>query len=350
MSNNDPLLQVRDLKKHFPIQKGLFRRQVDAVRAIDGLTFDIHPGETLALVGEKDSGKSTTGRTILHLLRPTSGRVLFNGQDLTKMGQGDLRKMRQQMQIIFHDPYTTLNPRLTVQRLLEEPLAIHDTSRNGRAGRKQRVEELLTLVGLNPYHAGRVPHEFSGSHRQRINLARALATNPSLLVADEPLAALDVTVHSYFIELLHSLKQTLGLSYLLLAADLATVRTISDRVAILHAGRIVELGSRDGVLERPLHPYTHALRSAVPLADAAKESRRQRLAFNGEAGHSAGPLPACHYLPRCPYASDLCRQTEPPLRDLGTATQPHWVACHHAEQFQQPTRWHEPTSYLTLDT
>lgn len=332
MTKPTPLIQVQDLKKHFAIRRGMLRRQVGAIQAVDGVSFDIMQGETLGLVGESGCGKSTVGRSILHLLRPTSGRIVFDNRDLTKMSQGNLRKARRDMQIIFQDPYASLNPRMTVGEIIEEPLIVHNVTKKG-SERKERVNELLQLVGLNPYFANRYPHEFSGGQRQRIGIARALATNPSFIVADEPISALDVSIQAQVVNLLDDLKQELGLTYLFIAHDLAMVRYISDRVAVMYLGRIVELSNRDSVYDQPLHPYTQALLSAIPLPDPDKENRRHQIVLEGEVPSPSNPPSGCRFHPRCAYATEVCQEVDPEFRNLGRVGQAHWVACHHAEQF-----------------
>lgn len=325
------LVEVRNLKKYFPINRGVFRRQVGAVQAVDGITFDIYRGETLGLVGESGCGKSTTGRTILQLLEPTDGQVIFEDKDLTSLSKSDLRRARRDMQMIFQDPYASLNPRLTVGSIVSESLEIHNIG--NRRSRKERVQELLRLVGLNPYFVNRYPHEFSGGQRQRIGVARALASNPSFIVADEPISALDVSIQAQVVNLLDDLKSELGLTYLFIAHDLSMVRYISDRVAVMYLGRIVELSDRNEVYQRPLHPYTQALLSAIPIPDPEKEEQRQRMILKGDVPSPANPPRACRFHPRCPYATEICSEVDPEFRDLGTEDNPHWVACHHAEKF-----------------
>jgi oligopeptide transport system ATP-binding protein len=267
------LVEVKNLKKHFPILRGVLRRQVGAVQAVDGVTFNIYKGETLGLVGESGCGKSTTGRTILQLLEPTDGQVLYEGQELTALNKNEMRKARRHMQMIFQDPYASLNPRMSVGSIVGEPLQIHNIG-SGQS-RKDRIQELLRLVGLNPYFINRYPHEFSGGQRQRIGIARALATNPAFIVADEPISALDVSIQAQVVNLMDDLKADLGLTYLFIAHDLSMVRYISDRVAVMYLGRIVELSNRDEIFDHPLHPYTQALLSAIPIPDPEKEAKRQ---------------------------------------------------------------------------
>ncbi|MCB9443967.1 MAG: dipeptide ABC transporter ATP-binding protein [Ardenticatenaceae bacterium] len=339
MNNNDKpskpqrevLLKVHNLKKHFPIRRGVFRRQVGSVFAVDGISFDIYKGETLGLVGESGCGKSTAGRTILQLFEPTDGEVYWQNQNLTELKKEELRKARRHMQMIFQDPYASLNPRMTVGNIISEPLRIQNIG--NAASRKERVEELLSLVGLNPYFIKRFPHEFSGGQRQRIGIARALSTNPSFIVADEPISALDVSIQAQVVNLLDDLKQELGLTYLFIAHDLSMVRYISDRVAVMYLGLIVEMGERDEVYDHPLHPYTQALLSAIPVPDVDQESKRQRIILEGDVPNPAAPPPGCRFHTRCAYATDVCRQDEPEFRNLGAAGKPHMVACHHAEKF-----------------
>ena len=330
-NNKEVLIKVSNLKKHFPIRRGVFRRQVGAVQAVDGISFNIYKGETLGLVGEGGCGKSTAGRTILQLLTPTDGKVYFGDEDLTSLNRSDLRRKRRHMQMIFQDPYASLNPRMQVGSIIGEPLQIHGLG--NAASRKERVQELLSLVGLNPYFVKRYPHEFSGGQRQRIGIARALATNPSFIVADEPISALDVSIQAQVVNLLDDLKSELGLTYLFIAHDLSMVRYISDRVAVMYLGRIVEMGIRDEVYDHPLHPYTQALLSAIPIPDPDKEATRKRIILEGDVPSPANPPSGCRFHPRCSYATDICRQEDPEFRNLGTEIQPHMVACHHAEKF-----------------
>lgn len=325
------LIHVENLKKHFPIRRGVLRRQVGAIKAVDGITFDIYKGETLGLVGESGCGKSTAGRTILQLEVPTDGKVTFGDRDLTALSRTELRRARRHMQMIFQDPYACLNPRMTVGNIIGEPLQIHGIGNANE--RKQRVKDLLALVGLNPYFINRYPHEFSGGQRQRIGVARALATNPSFIVADEPISALDVSIQAQVVNLLDDLKSELGLTYLFIAHDLSMVRYISDRVAVMYLGRIVELSRSGEVYNHPLHPYTQALLSAIPLPDPDRESRRQRIILEGDVPSPANPPAGCRFHPRCAYATDICRTEDPAFRNLPTNGIEHMVACHHAEKF-----------------
>ncbi len=318
------LLHVHDLKMHFPITKGIiFQRTVGAIKAVDGISFDMYKGETLGLVGESGCGKSTTGRAILQLYRPTSGEVIFEGQDLVATKGEDLRKMRRRMQMIFQDPYASLNPRMTVGSIIGEPLEVHNIGAS-RAERQARVQELLKIVGLNPYFVNRYPHEFSGGQRQRIGVARALAVNPAFIVCDEPISALDVSIQAQVINLLEDLQEELGLTYLFIAHDLSVVRHISNRIAVMYLGKMVELADRDDLYANPLHPYTQALLSAVPIPDPAIELKRQRIILAGDVPSPANPPQGCHFCTRCPRVMDVCRTEEPPFKDYGSG---HFAAC-----------------------
>jgi oligopeptide transport system ATP-binding protein len=320
------LLQVQDLVMHFPLTQGIiFQRKVGAVRAVDGLSFSIRKGETMGLVGESGCGKSTTGRAILQLHRPTSGTVQFEGVELTRLKGEPLRKMRRQMQMIFQDPYASLNPRMTVGSIIGEPLDIHNLARGKE--KQQRVEELLRVVGLNPYFANRYPHEFSGGQRQRIGIARALAVNPSFIVCDEPISALDVSIQAQIINLLEELQDEFGLTYLFIAHDLSVVRHISDRIAVMYLGKIVEVADRLELYENPLHPYTKALLSAVPIPDPTIERKRERIILTGDVPSPVAPPPGCRFHTRCPLADTICREQEPEFREV---TPGHWAACHFA--------------------
>ncbi len=325
------LVKVEGLKKHFPIMKGVFRRQVGAVKAVDGVSFEIIEGETLGLVGESGCGKSTTGRTVLQLLEPTDGSVVFKGQELTQLNSNELRKARRHMQMIFQDPYASLNPRMTVGNIISEPLEIHNIGDSN--SRKKKVQDLLRVVGLNPYFINRYPHEFSGGQRQRIGVARALATNPQLIIADEPISALDVSIQAQVVNLMDDLKEELGLTYLFIAHDLSMVRYISDRVAVMYLGKFVELSETNELFEHPLHPYTQALLSAIPIPDPTKEETRQRIILEGDVPSPANPPSGCYFHPRCAYTTDICSESNPDFRDIPNDGLSHWVACHHAEQF-----------------
>jgi oligopeptide transport system ATP-binding protein len=323
-NSDNVLLSVRNLKMHFPITRGIIiQRQVGSIKAVDGLNFDLMRGETLGLVGESGCGKSTTGRAILQLYIPTAGEVVFEGQDLVKMNAGNLRRMRRRMQMIFQDPYASLNPRMTVGSIVGEPLEVHNIG-SGRKERQERVQELLKIVGLNPYFVNRYPHEFSGGQRQRIGVARALAVNPSFIVCDEPISALDVSIQAQIINLLEDLQEELGLTYLFIAHDLSVVRHISDRIAVMYLGKIVELADRDSLYDNPLHPYTQALLSAVPIPDPEIEKKRQRIILEGDVPSPANPPQGCNFSTRCPRVMDICRQYEPAFTDVGTG---HYVAC-----------------------
>lgn len=330
-NHHDILIEVRNLKKHYPIRQGALRRQVGVVQAVDGVSFTIRRGETLALVGESGCGKTTLGRMLLNLTKPTSGEILFSGQSLTSMSSSAARQIRPQMQMLFPDPYAALNPGMTIGQILSEPLQVHN--RGDSAQRKKRVAELLHLVGLNPYFARRYPHEFSGGQRQRIGIARVLATDPSFIVADEPVSALDASIQAHIIALLGDLQRQQGMACLFIAPDLALARAISDRVAIMYLGRIVEMGDRDAIYEQPLHPYTQALLSAIPVPDPDQEEERRRLLLEGTTPNPAQPPPGCRFHPRCRHATPECKQIDSLSRDLGSANQAHWVACHHAEKF-----------------
>lgn len=328
MSENTKLLQIENLVKHFPIYRGVFRRQVGAIRAVDGVSFDIYRGETLGLVGESGCGKSTTGRTILQLYRPTAGKVIFDGIDLTALKREEMRRMRRRLQIIFQDPYASLNPRMTVGELLAEPLRVHKVGTKEEVN--ERVAELLRLVRLNPDFALRYPHEFSGGQRQRIGIARALALNPDFIVCDEPISALDVSIQAQIVNLLEELQEQFGLTYLFIAHDLSMVRHISDRVAVMYLGIVVELADRDELYEFPLHPYTQALLSAVPIPDPVVEETRQRVILEGDVPSPANPPSGCRFRTRCAFAEAVCAEEVPAWREMRPG---HYVACHLAEKF-----------------
>jgi len=324
-----PLVEVRGLRTHFPVRRGLLLREVGAVRAVDGVSFSIREGETLGLVGESGSGKSTTGRTLLRLERATDGQVLFDGTDLTALRAAELRRARRDMQMIFQDPYASLDPRMRVGGAVREPLDVHGIG--DPAERNARVTELLERVGLEADFARRYPHELSGGQRQRVGIARALATGPRFVVADEPISALDVSIQAQIVNLLSELKEDLGLTYLFIAHDLAMVHYISDRVAVMYLGRLVEVGGRDDVFDRPLHPYTRALISAIPTPDPDVESARRTPPLEGDVPDPAAPPSGCRFHTRCPFATELCTREEPKLREPTPADPPHQVACHHAE-------------------
>ncbi len=324
MADKQVLVRVENLKKHFPITRGIiFQRQVGAIKAVDGVTFDIYRGETLGLVGESGCGKSTTGRTILQLYRPTAGNVYFEGENLVEMRGEQLRRQRRKMQMIFQDPYASLNPRMTVGNIIGEPLEVHNVA-SGRE-RQERVQELLKLVGLNPYFVNRYPHEFSGGQRQRIGVARALALNPSFIVCDEPISALDVSIQAQVVNLLEDLQEELGLTYLFIAHDLSMVRHISDRVAVMYLGKIVELTDRDSLYSNPQHPYTEALLSAVPIPDPDVEEKRKRIILKGDVPSPANPPEGCNFCTRCPKVMPVCHEVEPEFKEIAPG---HWCACH----------------------
>jgi len=325
-NTNEALVKVVGLKKHFPIRRGVLQRQVGAVKAVDGVSFDVHKGETLGLVGESGCGKSTTGRVILQLYPPTAGHVYFDGVDLTQLKGEALRQTRRKMQMIFQDPYASLNPRMTVGEIVGEPLDVHGTARGKE--KKERVEHLLRVVGLNPFFADRFPHEFSGGQRQRIGIARALALSPSFIVCDEPISALDVSIQAQVVNMLEDLQKEFGLTYLFIAHDLSMVRHISDRVAVMYLGKIMELADRRELYNDPLHPYTQALMSAVPVPDPLLEEKRQRVILTGDVPSPANPPKGCPFNTRCPLAIDICREVDPEWREFKPR---HWVACHRVE-------------------
>ena len=320
------LIEVEDLAKHYKMRRGLvFSRTVGDVRAVDGISFAVERGETLALVGESGCGKSTTARLALRLIEPTSGRVRFEGQDITALGGGELRRLRRRMQIVFQDPFASLNPRMTVGEILEEPLVVHRIG--DRAARRERVSQLLGLVGLAPYHAARYPHEFSGGQRQRIGIARALAVEPALVVCDEPVSALDVSIQAQVVNLLKDLQGRLGLSYLFIAHDLAVVKHVADRVAVMYLGRIVEIGPKEQVFANPRHPYTRVLLSAIPRPDPHRKLARQ--VPGGDVPSPANIPPGCRFHTRCSFVVDRCRVEDPALHALEPG---HFAACHRAEE------------------
>ena len=324
MAQKEVLVRVENLKKHFPIRRGfLIQRQVGAIKAVDGVSFDIYRGETLGLVGESGCGKTTTGRTLLQLYRPTSGSVHFEGEDLVDMKGEQLRRQRRKMQMIFQDPYASLNPRMTVGRIIREPLEVHDVG--SVKERQDRVHELLRLVGMNPYFVNRYPHEFSGGQRQRIGVARALALNPSFIVCDEPISAFDVSIQAQVVNLLEDLQADLGLTYLFIAHDLSMVRHISTRVAVMYLGKIVELTDRDTLYSDPQHPYTEALLSAVPIPDPEVEEERERVILEGEVPSPANPPVGCNFNTRCPKVMQVCHEADPEFKEIAPG---HWCACH----------------------
>ena len=326
MPECDEILRVENLVMHFPIYRGIIRRQVGAVHAVDGVTFSIRRGEALGLVGESGCGKSTTGRTILQLYKPSSGKVFFNGIDLTELKPEEIRYMRREMQMIFQDPYASLNPRMTVSEIISEPLLIHGMA--NRSEIREKVEYLLDLVKLSPTFAGRYPHEFSGGQRQRIGVARALALRPSLIVCDEPISALDVSIQAQVVNLLEQLQEEFNLTYLFIAHDLSMVRHISDRVAVMYLGIIVELASRDEIYHNPLHPYSQALLSAVPIPDPFAEAKRKRIILEGDVPSPVNPPSGCRFRTRCRLAQQICTDVRPEFRELKPG---HFVACHMAD-------------------
>jgi oligopeptide transport system ATP-binding protein len=320
-TNGETLLEVRNLRKYYPVTKGfIFQRQVGAVKAVDDISFFIRRGETLGLVGESGCGKTTTGRVILRLQEPSAGEALFEGRDIFKLRKEELRRLRRDMQIIFQDPYSSLNPRMTVGDIIGEPLEIHNLARGKEKVR--RVQELLEVVGLSPYHANRYPHEFSGGQRQRIGIARALAVNPKLIIADEPVSALDVSIQAQVLNLLEELQKEFGLTYLFIAHDLSVVKHISDRIAVMYLGKIVELAETEELFINPQHPYTEALLSAVPIPNP--EMRRERIILPGDVPSPINPPSGCRFHTRCLYVQPSCKVDEPPFVDIGGG---HFVAC-----------------------
>jgi len=318
------LLEVNNLKMHFPVTSGLiFQRAVAHIKAVDGVSFTVNEGETLGLVGESGCGKTTTGRCILQLYEPTEGEVVFEGQELTQLNTRSMRAMRRQMQVIFQDPFSSLNPRMTAGNIIGEPLIVHGLVEN-KVEYKERVAELLNNVGLNPYMADRFPHEFSGGQRQRIGVARALSVDPKFIVCDEPVSALDVSIQAQIINLLEDLQDQFNLTYLFIAHDLSVVRHISDRVAVMYLGKMVEIADRNDIYVNPLHPYTQALLSAVPIPDPVIDAQRERVLLSGEVPSPLNPPSGCVFHPRCPIATDECSQVEPELRQVEPG---HWAAC-----------------------
>jgi peptide/nickel transport system ATP-binding protein len=326
MSTNgsSPLIEARGLKKYFPVKQGVLAREAARVHAVDDVTFAVHEGETLGLVGESGCGKSTLGRTLVRLLPPSDGDVLFQGRSIGRLGPRALRPLRREMQMVFQDPYASLNPRKRVGSIIGDPMKIHKVG--DKRERRQRVQELLETVGLSPEHYNRFPHEFSGGQRQRIGVARALALRPKLVVADEPVSALDVSIQAQMINLLEDLQDEFRLTYIFIAHDLGVVRHVSDRIAVMYLGKLVELSPAEELYTRPIMPYTEALLSAVPIPDPDLSEKRERIVLEGDVPSPIDPPSGCRFHPRCRYMTDVCRQVEPPLTDYGNG---HLAACHH---------------------
>lgn len=329
MTTSNTLLEVKNLQKYFPIQGGLWGREVGKVHAVDTVSFTVQRGKTLGLVGESGCGKSTLGRTLLRLTDPTAGEILYEGKDIAKLSPQELRALRKDIQIIFQDPFASLNPRMSIREILSEPFEIHGLYKNPQE-RDAKITELLQEVGLNPEAANRYPHEFSGGQRQRIGIARALALKPKLIVADEPVSALDVSIQSQILNLMMDLRDKYGLSYIFIAHDLAVIEHISDEIAVMYLGKIIEHTSAQNLYEKPRHPYTQALISSIP--EPTIDRTKVRKTLQGDVPSPINPPPGCRFNTRCPYAKDKCRQVEPQLENKGSNESPHWVACHFADE------------------